>query len=404
MRLVYSAKDVAKGHKLSAFLSGRGIENKFDVSVDSDWGNHTYSDTLGTIWVYDEDKYEEAISWINEFDKNSEDPQFAKGAVKSVLRPQVLDVGVGEKVGKFSAEGHAKSGFSVTAFKSESLRRITIGFFVLCCLIFAIGELTEPSYTTLPTGLPRTPLASPPINKQLYYDYPHAFELLDKLVRLYGIESLQAPKELPSEGGYIFSEFKKTPYWEGGYDIVVEKLQGKEISYPLPTMFEKIRDGEVWRLFTPCLLHNDILHLVFNMIWLIVLGRQMEQRLSARKYLLILLFIGVVSNTCQYLVTGSAFLGFSGILCGMLTFIWMRQKVAPWEGYPLERSTFFFMMYFILTMLLIQCVSFYMEIEHNISISPGIANTAHFSGAIVGALLGCLPFFSWKTSQILKGK
>ncbi|MEI8366116.1 MAG: rhomboid family intramembrane serine protease, partial [Parachlamydiaceae bacterium] len=102
-------------------------------------------------------------------------------------------------------------------------------------------------------------------------------------------------------------------------------------------------------------------------------------------------------------IAGASFLGFSGILCGMLTFIWMRQKIAPWEGYPLPRSTFLFMMYFIFTMLGIQLISFYLEVEHQLSLASGIANTAHFAGAAIGLLLGRLSFFSWNAANSQKG-
>ena len=160
-------------------------------------------------------------------------------------------------------------------------------------------------------------------------------------------------------------------------------------------LIEKIRDGEFWRLFTPCLMHNDILHILFNMLWLIVLGKQLEQRLGIRRYLLLVLLTGIFSNTCQYLMSGSDFLGFSGVLCAMLAFIWIRQKIAPWEGYPLERSTIAFMMVFILAMSIIQIGSFFLENQYQISISPGIANTAHLSGAFIGICMACLPCFAW---------
>ena len=106
--------------------------------------------------------------------------------------------------------------------------------------------------------------------------------------------------------------------------------------------FEKIRQGEVWRLFTPCLLHFDFLHILFNMAWLWILGKQIEERIHWKKLGLLILIVGIVSNTAQYLVSGPSFLGFSGIVVGMAGFIWMRQRNAPWEGYPLSRIVFCF--------------------------------------------------------------
>ena len=133
------------------------------------------------------------------------------------------------------------------------------------------------------------------------------------------------------------------------------------------------------------------------MLWLIVLGQQLEQRIGPRRYILFSLIVGVVSNTCQYLMSGPDFFGYSGIVCGMLAFIFVRQKVAAWEGYPLQKSTINFLLFFIVSMMLVQFLSFYLETQHGISISPGLANTAHITGAAIGALLGLTPLFSWKS-------
>ena len=45
--------------------------------------------------------------------------------------------------------------------------------------------------------------------------------------------------------------------------------------------------------FFPILLHADIFHLFFNMLWLIVLGKQIEQRLKTGRYVLFILLIAM---------------------------------------------------------------------------------------------------------------
>ena len=42
----------------------------------------------------------------------------------------------------------------------------------------------------------------------------------------------------------------------------------------------EIRHGEVWRLFTPMLVHMHFLHILFNMLWLRDLGSMVEARQS----------------------------------------------------------------------------------------------------------------------------
>jgi len=404
MRLIYTVNDAVKGRKLSAFLSGQGINNQLEMTTNTDWGSHAYGEVSGNIWVYDEDQFEKAMRWVEDFEKNPDDVRFEKGTVKPTIIPQVIGAKEPIPLNKgFNSinmvYGNRKEALNRTAIRLESYGKITMGFLILCCIIFLVSELTAPSYTTLPDNLPYTPLTAAPIKKQFLYDYPHAYELLDTVVKLYGVDKLQTPQDLPPEGQYLLEEFHKTPYWEGGYDLLVQKIQGKDILQTHPPLFEKISEGEYWRLFTPCLLHNDILHLLFNMIWLIILGKQIEQRLSPRRYMLLILVIGILSNTSQYFMGGPNFLGFSGIVCGMLTFIWVRQHKAPWEGYPLQHSTIMFLVYFVATVFLIQLGSFYLEVEHALSASPGIANTAHLVGGALGALLGCLSFFSWRTDK-----
>jgi len=153
-------------------------------------------------------------------------------------------------------------------------------------------------------------------------------------------------------------------------------------------LFEKIREGELWRVITPCFLHSDIFHLLFNMIWLIVLGKQIEQRMKPLRYVLFILITGIVTNTAQYLMTGSDFLGISGVLCAMLSFIWVRQRKAAWEGYRMDRSTFAMMGAFIVMMFAIQVFYFFMEVQGLSTDFMRIANTAHLSGIAIGYIIG----------------
>ena len=71
-----------------------------------------------------------------------------------------------------------------------------------------------------------------------------------------------------------------------------------------------MRQGEVWRVLSPVFVHQDIFHLVFNMIWLAMLGRQMEKRLGGFRYVVFIALVGIVSNTAQYFMSGSNFMGF----------------------------------------------------------------------------------------------
>ena len=130
------------------------------------------------------------------------------------------------------------------------------------------------------------------------------------------------------------------------------------------------------------------------MAWLWILGRQLEQRLSLPKMFLMILIIGVLSNVVQYIMGGPIFLGFSGIVVGMVGFIWMRQKLAPWEGYPLQRPVILFIVVFVAAMLALELISLSLQFFHLVQLSANIANSAHIAGGIIGMLLARLRFFA----------
>lgn len=387
MRLIYTTDDADLARTFADFLLNEGIENQLEMIKHSDWGQNNYGDMVFKIWIIDEDDSERTEKWVEEFEKDPQNPLFGRKGSKTTI-PILMPDEYGLRKGKSN-----RNNIRNAAFKTEPIKTITTGLLMLCCLFYLIANLTDPHVTSIPSYLPTIPIASPPIKKQFYYDYPYAYELVDRLVKLYGLEKLQTPELLPPEGQYLLKEFQNTPYWQGLYDKFLLHFKNDPLPKTTPPMFEKIQQGEVWRLFTPCLMHTDFLHILFNMIWLIILGKQLEERLEAKRYMLLILITGIVSNTFQYLMGGSNFIGISGVICGMVGFIFVRQKIAPWEAYPLERSTSMFFIYFISTLFIIQFVSFYLEVKHNTSISPGIANTAHITGAATGALLGFLPFF-----------
>ena len=82
----------------------------------------------------------------------------------------------------------------------------------------------------------------------------------------------------------------------------------------------------------------------------------------------------------------------------MAGFIWVRQKKAPWEGYPLQKATLLFLLFFVLAMFVLQIVTFGLKIFSVVQITPVIANAAHIVGGLVGMLLGCFSFFGRRMS------
>lgn len=144
----------------------------------------------------------------------------------------------------------------------------------------------------------------------------------------------------------------------------------------LDTMLPEVRHGEFWRLFTPMFIHFGWLHIFFNMLWLRDLGSMIEARQSMLHLALLVLVIAACSDFGQYFISGPVFGGMSGVVYGLLGYIWIRGKFDPASGLYLHPST--------VNMMLIWFVLCYTNL-----LGP-VANTAHAVGLGMGIVWGYL--------------
>jgi GlpG protein len=138
----------------------------------------------------------------------------------------------------------------------------------------------------------------------------------------------------------------------------------------------EVKSGQIWRIFTPILLHGGILHLLFNMLWLKDLGSMYEFGRGIRRYLVFVLVIAGLSNLGQFIVNGPNFVGMSGVVYGLLGYIWLRGRLEPQSGFFVDHTTMLFM-----TVWYFACL---------FEVIPGVANTAHTVGFAGGLLWGYL--------------
>jgi GlpG protein len=138
----------------------------------------------------------------------------------------------------------------------------------------------------------------------------------------------------------------------------------------------EVMTGEVWRLFTPALLHGGPVHLFFNMWCLFFLGSMIEGRQSSRFLLALVLLTGILSNLTQWYFEGPNFVGMSGVIYGLLGYIWLRGKFDPSSGLFLQPQT-----------LIIMIVWFFACWFGAI---PNVANYAHTGGLVTGMAWGLL--------------
>jgi len=394
MRLIGSIHHPAQGTIFSNFLNKQGIDHQIEVQANQDWANDDYGIVECHIWIRDEDQVAEAIKWLGLFKANPQDTIF-ESQIKTVSDSPALLLDSPLQISDLPHPLKEPLMNQAIPWDKQAIGKITRTLIIICSLLLLLSEMLIP---TVNSGIDAKQVALfiSPVNKSLLYDYPYHYELIDQYLQLN--ENDTAKPDLPATTQNLLKEINETPSWQGIYSLLIAKSTSEQQTTQTPTLFEKIREGQIWRLFSPALLHGDIFHLFFNMLWFVVLGKQIEQRLTTSKYLFFLLLLGIFSNTMQYLATGPNFVGFSGILCGMLTFMWEREKIAPWEGYELNRMTYLFMMVFIYGMASIQLFSFFMEKSFNMNFSPNVANTAHLSGALLGYIMGKTTLFSWRQS------
>lgn len=369
MRVVGTLSHENHARRLAQFLTSQGIGNNCEVSFDSANGHMSYQ-----IWIHDEDKLGEAQALLAEFEKNPTDPKFDSPIPEPAPIPRNED-----EEGPIEPETHR--------FKPH----LTHFFIALCAMLFFLSTLQEIPLRR--EGLSEKNFLMTPIQAEFMYDLPPAFVELGEIIEKYEIGDKKID-EIPLEVQAEITAANNTPYWKGIYGWVVGKIKGEDTSNGEGTLFYQIRKGEFWRLITPCFLHKDLLHILFNMLWLWYLGRPIEERIGPFRTLLLTLVAGVGSNTIQYFMSGPFFIGYSGIVTALAGFIWMRERVAPWEGYPLNRATILFLLFFIGAIFVLQVVAFLIQIFSSYNFAPNIANTAHIAGAVIGALLAKSRFFA----------
>ncbi len=151
-----------------------------------------------------------------------------------------------------------------------------------------------------------------------------------------------------------------------------------------------VQNGEVWRLLTSVFLHIGILHLLFNMYALYILGRQLEGFLGRLKYLIVFLGSGIVGSLLSVVIASDSVIsaGASGAIFGLLgSLLYFGYHYRLYLGSVLKTQ--------IIPVILINLL---------ISLTlPGIDLYAHLGGLAAGYLLTSalgIPGKSKKIDQI----
>jgi GlpG protein len=154
---------------------------------------------------------------------------------------------------------------------------------------------------------------------------------------------------------------------------------------------DRIADGEVWRLFTPALIHFGPLHLLFNILMLFQMGAAIEERRGTWRYALLVLAAAAASNVAQYYLGWLAnpwkwqsdhgmnpqFGGLSGVNYALFGYLWMKSRYEPNSGFVLPPS------------LVVWMIGFFLLCFTGV-VGP-VANVAHTAGLAVGIVVGVAP-------------
>ena len=165
---------------------------------------------------------------------------------------------------------------------------------------------------------------------------------------------------------------------------MLENLKQRRLPYTQMKVFEVraysvgllalVRTGELWRMVTPAFIHLSLLHLLMNMMAFKNLGCATEFIRGTPKYLTLCLILAVASSCGQFVWDGPKFGGMSGVLFGLVGYIWVKGKTQPRLGLGLSSRGVTFV-----GLWLFLCIA---------GVFGPVANAAHVVGLIAGIIVG----------------
>jgi rhomboid protease GluP len=145
---------------------------------------------------------------------------------------------------------------------------------------------------------------------------------------------------------------------------------------------ELIAMGQIWRLFTPILLHGSIMHISFNMFALYLFGRRLERYFGHWRFLILYLASGFAGNVISMMFTDSPSLGASTAIFGLLG----AQGIFIYQNRALFGNQ---------TRQALQSIIMVAAINLFIGLYPGIDNWGHIGGLAAGLI------FTWIGGPVL---
>ena len=175
--------------------------------------------------------------------------------------------------------------------------------------------------------------------------------------------------------------------------------------------FESLKSGFIWTLFTYSFLHEGALHLLFNILGIHFISRNLEYSLTRESFIMLFLFsifLGSIS-WLSFNINGGFLIGTSAFVMGSLTRFCLMRPDNPIT----------FLLFFVLPISLkpkhllfgVMGLEFYGFIFSELQNISNIAHSAHLGGMLAGFILSTslgksliLPRFSFKSSKVKSAK
>lgn len=150
---------------------------------------------------------------------------------------------------------------------------------------------------------------------------------------------------------------------------------------------ELIRAGQIWRLFTPALVHGGIAHIGFNMYALFIFGVGLERTFGHWRFLLLYVLGAFAGNVMSFLFTPAVSLGAStaifGVIGAELVFLLQNRKLFAHQF----RSA-------------IGNVIFIIAVNLFLGLAPSIDNWGHVGGLVGGVMFTSFAGPLWEVEGI----
>ena len=262
MRLIGLFDTEQKARSFHSFLLQKGIQNSYEPD------NPSAEKPFYRMWIQKEEDFKDASELFLQFNQNPQDSLFQikeETKKEEIIEPSVVQI-----------------------HTSQKWRGITPFLIFICCFLFLWNSFQE-SQIIKDKGALALQVSLTPLMQKMLFDYPKAFEELGQFIQTHPMKTFQNVDELPLETQLEFKRIETIPSWKGILQLFPSiRKEGLQAIAQVP-MFEKIRQGQIWRLVTPIFLHRDFLHILFNMAWLFLFGKQLDLKIGKRKMLVLVL-------------------------------------------------------------------------------------------------------------------